>query len=159
MHDGAGRTALGERKVTHKGKTSFVATEANARKGIGVIMARLAAEGLPAETLGSVEIVLAEAVNNIVEHAYCGVAPGDVQVTYAVTPDALTMTFVDHGAAFPHGILPPGRPADLSVSRESLPEGGFGWLLIRELTNDLTYDRHNGYNKLSVRFDLIGASR
>lgn len=44
--------------------------------------------------------------------------------------------------------LPPGlqQPVDLL---EDIPEGGYGWFLIRSLTKDLAYHRINGTNHLS----------
>jgi serine/threonine-protein kinase RsbW len=45
--------------------------------------------------------------------------------------------------------LPQGAPADLS-DLDDLPEGGFGWFLIRAMTSDLVYHRTGGQN--CVRF-------
>ena len=36
---------------------------------------------------------------------------------------------------------------------EDLPEGGFGWHVIRTLSKDLHYRRENGRNQLSFRLD------
>ena len=32
-----------------------------------------------------------------------------------------------------------------------MPEGGFGWLIIRQLAHDVRYARHEGVNQLSFR--------
>ena len=37
---------------------------------------------------------------------------------------------------------------------QDLPEGGFGWFLIRSLTRDLTYLREDGYNMLCFCVDV-----
>ena len=37
---------------------------------------------------------------------------------------------------------------------QALPEGGFGWALIRDMTRDLTYRRQGRMNRLSFVIDL-----
>ena len=45
--------------------------------------------------------------------------------------------------------LPEGTLAEIGSEVEDLPEGGFGWFLIRTLTNDLSYLRLQEQNILS----------
>ncbi|WP_348540063.1 hypothetical protein [Ruegeria sp. HKCCE4148] len=35
-----------------------------------------------------------------------------------------------------------------------MPEGGFGWFLIHQLTSDIQYERRDGCNRLSLRFNF-----
>ena len=44
--------------------------------------------------------------------------------------------------------------ADLDVAREDLPEGGFGWFLIRQLAWDVRYVREGRTNRLFLAIDL-----
>ena len=37
---------------------------------------------------------------------------------------------------------------------DTMPEGGYGWFLIRELVQDLVYDRQNDENILFFRYRL-----
>jgi serine/threonine-protein kinase RsbW len=60
---------------------------------------------------------------------------------------------LDHGAELPGHILPSGTLADLG-QHSDLPEGGFGWHMIRALAKDVEYRRQNGCNQLSFRLDL-----
>ena len=54
----------------------------------------------------------------------------------------------------PNGRAPLGdNPRDYARADE-LPEGGFGWFLIRELAHDLVYDRENGENFLIFRMAI-----
>jgi serine/threonine-protein kinase RsbW len=103
---------------------------------------------------GTVELVLAEVLNNVAEHAYAETA-GHVAVTVALIHSGLACEVVDDGAAMPGGQLPEGRlpPADLPDS--DLPEGGFGWHLIRSLTQDLSYRRQRGTNRLGFVIPLV----
>lgn len=63
---------------------------------------------------------------------------------------ALHCRITDSGAAMPGGRLPPGQFQDLGET-QSLPEGGFGWFLIRTLAQDLDYRRIAGRNLLSFQ--------
>ena len=90
------------------------------------------------------EQVLAEVLNNVAEHAYAG-GSGDITVTLWRCPAGLSCLIVDQGRAMPTGQLPPGLLPDAA----QLPEGGFGWHLIRTLTSDLHYVRDQGQNRLS----------
>ena len=50
----------------------------------------------------------------------------------------------------PGGRPPAGRlPDGADCALVDLPEGGFGWHLIRTLTRDLAYVRSGGCNRLS----------
>ena len=51
------------------------------------------------------------------------------------------------GLRLPEGTAPPAV-----TPRESLPEGGFGWFLIRALTERLDYARADGENRLTLHF-------
>lgn len=107
---------------------------------------------LSADGRGTVEIVLAEALNNIVEHAYGG-AEGRIQVRLGhVSPD-IWCEIADGGIPMPDETLPAGHLRDIAPS-DDLPEGGFGWFLIRTLAHDLTYRRQNGGNLLTFRLQV-----
>lgn len=135
-------------------QTAFRANETEARCGICAVIAWLRAAGIDDDLAGSVEIALAEAINNVVEHAYAGRAPGDISVAADMAGSDLHVEIVDSGVGLPENRLPAGEQTDLTGPLETLPEGGFGWFLIRQLTRDLSYQRHNGCNRLSLCFDL-----
>lgn len=96
----------------------------------------------------TVELVLAEVLNNVAEHAYAGAA-GHVAITLIMLSDGLVCEVVDEGAPMPNGALPEGRLPDAD-----LPEGGFGWHLIRSLSRDITYRRQRGANRLGFTIPL-----
>ena len=99
---------------------------------------------------GSAEVVLAEALNNIVEHAYAK-ADGHIDLRLQRRPDRVLCDIVDHGALTPGGALPAGLSQPICVDKD-LPEGGFGWFLIRSLTENLVYQRIGARNHLSFQF-------
>jgi serine/threonine-protein kinase RsbW len=93
---------------------------------------------------GTVEIVLAEVLNNIVEHAYAE-GTGPIRLGLDPVPQGTRWSVEDEGLPMPGGALPAGNlpaPTDLS-------EGGFGWHLIRSLTQDLAYQRIGRVNRLT----------
>ncbi|GGH62209.1 ATP-binding protein [Frigidibacter albus] len=122
------------------------------RHVLRVMQTRLAAE-LSTSAAGSLEIVLAEILNNIVKHAYRGEG-GRIDLAIASGPGALLCRVSDQGRAMPGGVLPdPARmPPGLAI--EDLPEGGFGWRMVRDLAQDLHYRRHRGSNILRFRMAL-----
>jgi serine/threonine-protein kinase RsbW len=104
---------------------------------------------------GTVELVLAEVLNNVAEHAYADAA-GPVAVTVSLHSGALVCDVVDEGKAMPGGTLPEGRLPE-ATSDSDFPEGGFGWHLIRSLAHDLVYRRQRGSNRLSFVIPLLDA--
>ncbi len=99
---------------------------------------------LSQESLGTVQIVLAEALNNVVEHAYAEFA-GKIEVWVTLRDSFLFIRILDDGLPMPGGVLPGGR----LTRSDDLPEGGFGWYMIRTLSHDLTYQRDGMRNLLS----------
>ncbi len=104
---------------------------------------------LSEDARGTAEIVLSEALNNVVEHAYAA-QPGQIEVSITVETGALICAITDHGLPMPGEQLPAGRPPAVS-DLDDLPEGGFGWHMIRSLSHDLAYRRIEGRNELRFR--------
>lgn len=143
-------------EIEKRGKfaLSFRATEIEARSGICAVAEQLRVHGVGEETAGDIEIALAEAINNIVEHAYSDIEPGKIKVVCSFQQSRLDIRISDKGLPLPSGELPEGAPALITESKQDLPEGGFGWFLIRQLTSDIHYNRQNGQNRLSLGFNF-----
>lgn len=118
------------------------------RQGLLALVTQPPLSGLPEDRRGIAELVLAEVLNNIVEHAY-STGSGDIEITVEERPGGIGFLVVDDGAAMPDGPPPGMLPAGLGGDLDHLPEGGFGWHLIRSLTFDLSYTRKNNRNVLS----------
>lgn len=138
---------------------SFPAVDRQASAGIETISAQLTAHGLPDDQIGDVRIALAEAINNVVEHAYVGIAPAQVEVHCRLCREKLDVVILDTGNPMPGLQVPRGEPASVDTSRQELPEGGFGWFLIRQLANDVRYEHRDGYNRLELRFVIADGSK
>lgn len=108
----------------------------------------LSKAGLPEALCGTVEIVLAEALNNIVEHASAGTPFGQMSIDVVQTPNCLAFEVCDNGQPLPglkvpHGVLP-----ESDGPFQDLPEGGFGWFPIHQMASALHYDRGKVENRL-----------
>lgn len=117
------------------------------RQTLGRVSQFLHQAQVPETETGQVEIVLAEALNNIVEHAYDG-ASGWIDVRCKVEPDQIHLTLLDMGVPVPMFVLTKRTGPATDVQLEDLPEGGFGWMLIQTMTRHLSYQRVGGVNCL-----------
>ncbi len=134
-------------------EVAFPAVEAEASRAIASLHAGLSNLGLPGQKTADIKIVLAEAINNVVEHAYAERAPGMVRVSVLDSKDYLEVQITDTGHPLPGLKMPDGIPASVETDASNLPEGGFGWFLIRTLADEVRYDRRNGQNLLFLRFE------
>lgn len=134
--------------------SSCAATELEARRCIGDVLGNLLSAGLVVEQVQDVELVLAEALNNIVEHAYGDRRDGTVFLHTRLLPDSLTIRLRDTGRPLPFGRIPKTKLVEPSKELGALPEGGFGWFLIHSLTSAVHYERQDGTNHLSLFFRL-----
>jgi serine/threonine-protein kinase RsbW len=92
----------------------------------------------------SAELVLAEVLNNVAEHAYAD-EPGDIELSLERREGSVAVRVADQGRSMPDRRLPLGE----APNPLDLPEGGFGWNLIRQLTDELCYRHHEGWNLLT----------
>lgn len=127
----------------------FVARPLEVRRSLAAVARHLAAAGKGGDTRGRVEIVLAEALNNVVEHAYHGQPGGRITLTLRLDGGLARITLCDRGRPMPGCALPAPRPMPAPTA-DGLPEGGFGWTLIRALTARAAYRRHAGWNCLDL---------
>ena len=135
--------------VTSRLKVVFFSSNSETRRIVETVRMYLQPLGLSDDTRSSVELVLAEALNNVVEHAYADL-PGPVELSLSLGDSKVSCTIRDDGAALPHRQVPIQAPSP----PESLPEGGFGWNIIRALTCEIAYHREGARNTLSFSIRL-----
>ena len=115
----------------------------------------LASSGVSQNDQSSVEIVLAEALNNVVEHAYPQGVTGDVRLVIRRRSSSLMVEIRDKGRPMPQGRAPIGHHPMTEFNKDdAMPEGGYGWFLIREIVRDLVYDRQDDENILLFRIKM-----
>jgi serine/threonine-protein kinase RsbW len=108
-------------------------------------------QGVNDDAAGSAEIVLAEALNNIVEHAYLYRENGQIELDLTLDDRSLNIMLSDYGSKFP-GIPQKNEMKGDSIQFNELPEGGFGWFLIHSLTQSISYGFVGGKNV--VNFEI-----
>ena len=132
----------------------FAATDHDTRETLESLMKVLGSAGVGAEDSSNIELILAEALNNVAEHAYAEGA-GPVELTVVLQQGGVACTIADRGRPMPMGVVPsPVLP--VIAPPDDLPEGGFGWHIIRCLATDLTYQRDTAQNRLSLRVPWSG---
>ena len=104
---------------------------------------------------GSLELALAEALNNIVIHAY-GSAGGSISLSIEVRAGALHCRICDIGKPLPGGAPPNVGPEIDPAGQPVLREGGWGWQILRKVAEDLTYERAGEENRLTFRIAVMG---
>ncbi|MBU2957327.1 ATP-binding protein [Paracoccus sp. 1_MG-2023] len=104
-------------------------------------------EDVDEDALGRLELVLAEVMNNVAEHAP-SVVIGRLPVIHLCVVrhvGGLACALTDDGSSLPAECL---APRNLPLATD-MPEGGFGWYLIQDLTQALCYYREGGRNYLA----------
>ncbi len=129
----------------------FHASPIHVRRALQCATGALAGLELSDDDRSSVELVLAEVMNNIVEHAHADGA-GEIELILRESVDGLLCTVRDDGRGMPGGAPPAQRQPDPEVAAPLLQEGGFGWFLIGELASKVSYRRVHGRNTLALLF-------
>lgn len=97
-------------------------------------------------------LVLAEVLNNVVEHGYGG-DPGWIGVIPGLQRNGRDWRIVDRA------LHPPPSACLGAAMPEVAAEGGFGWPLIRALTDRLELRRRGGFNVVTVQVRPDGQGR
>ena len=121
------------------------------RTALADALAGLGYLGLSNEERGTLEIVLAEALNNVVEHA---ARAGGIELRINGAGRTLRCAVIDDGEPMTGTIAERAAPPDPF----RLDEGGFGCFLIAALAEDVRYVSRAGRNRLSFRLPLEGAT-
>lgn len=155
MTDGHRDTGLRNLITVH-----FPAQDKAVRNALLKVDAALLAAGLVRDMRDRTQIALAEACNNIVKHAYPFDSVDVPMITLDIAGDrgGVQITLRDRGGPMPDGRLPgPDLPPIDLDDLLALPEGGFGWPLLRRMTCALSLSRHNGHNILRFRLPAVEA--
>jgi len=125
---------------------SFPATFAEVAKVLQRTMVAPALGDLSLARLRDLELVLAESLNNVVEHAYADAGLGEVRLNVSRDAGLVRLEIGDDG------IVMPTTFAQGSTGEEPHDEGGRGWLLIRSLCKSVEYQRVSERNRLILEF-------
>lgn len=99
------------------------------------------------DVISQLELLLVEAVNNVIEHGYAGEADHPINVDVAVHTDRVVLTITDQGKQ------PPSADAYINAdlpAPECLPESGWGIGLISTIADRIEIDRTGSVNTTIV---------
>lgn len=120
-----------------------------ARAALEALSMFLAPARLCQDLTSTIQIVVAEALNNVVEHAY-GPGGGPIYLRAGLSDACLEVLIRDRGAPLPEHLL--FEPCGHGPDPIDLPEGGFGWHLIRRLADTLDHNRMAHWNEMKLVF-------
>lgn len=107
--------------------------------------------GLSPELVFNLNLVLEEAVSNIILYAYPKGEHENISLTAKKTENQLLFVLTDTGKEFDPTQMP---DADVNLAAEDRQIGGLGIFLIRQIMNQVEYQRIDGRNVLTLGKDL-----
>lgn len=131
---------------------SFRSTPDAVRETLAHIAQAVADAGQNPTATNNIELAMAEALNNVVEHSFRDRENGQILLSVTLAHDIFRICIRHDGTPMPGLRLPEGKPAVIGTDTSNLPEGGFGWFLIRSLIIDATYSHRENWNELVLRF-------
>ena len=94
--------------------------------------------GLSTAFMMSLNLVMEEAVSNIIFYAYKGDVEDAVDISLVREGGELIVTLIDHGIAFDPTLR---KDPDITLSAEDRPIGGLGIFLIKKIMDEVSYQR------------------
>ena len=99
----------------------------------------------------NLNLVIEEAVVNIINYAYPKEEHEFIYLSARLNNDSIVMILTDTGKAFDPTMAP---EADVTLSAEDRQIGGLGIFLIRQIMNEVRYERIEGKNVLTLEKKL-----
>lgn len=134
------------------------ATLLDVREAVTKLKSVLVQSQVPPLDISCVEIVVAEILNNVVKHAHDGLEQGWFEIQCTLVENGLHFICRDNGVAMPGGTPPGGTLPNVEGPKDELPEGGWGWSLVRTLSSNLNYVRVNDINLVSFHLHAAAAT-
>ena len=107
--------------------------------------------GLSPELVFNLNLVLEEAVSNVILYAYPQEEHQTISLSAKKKGNQLIFVLTDSGKEFDPTQAP---DADITLSAEERPIGGLGIFLIRQIMNTVEYQRIDGKNVLTLGKEL-----
>ena len=109
---------------------------------------------LPAGLIMHLNLVLEEALTNVIFYAYEQGTTHEIVIDFMITETQLEITITDSGKAFdPTAKADP----DINLSVDERPVGGLGIFLIKKIMDEVSYERLNEQNILRMTKKILPA--
>ena len=99
----------------------------------------------------NITLVLEEAVVNIINYAYPKEKHESIYLSAKLYNDSIVLVLTDTGKEFDPTMAP---ETDITLSADKRPIGGLGIFLIRQIMNEVRYERIDGKNVLTLEKKL-----
>lgn len=99
----------------------------------------------------NLNLVLEEAVVNVINYAYPKEDHQFIYLSAKLNEGSIVLVLTDTGKEFDPTMVP---DADITLSAEDRPIGGLGIFLIRQIMNEVKYERIEGKNVLTLEKKL-----
>lgn len=106
---------------------------------------------LTPDVVFNLNLVLEEAVVNVINYAYPKEDHQSIYLSARLHEDSIILVLTDSGVEFDPTIAP---EVDITLSAEERSIGGLGIFLIRQIMNEVRYDRIDGKNILTLEKKL-----
>ena len=108
----------------------------NVPLAIGCVTQWAEAAGFDERALYEIQLAVDEACANVVDHAYSGTEPGDMEVTCSCNDQALTIQVRDWGRGFdPDSVSEP----DVEAPLDERTLGGLGLFLVKKVMDQVQF--------------------
>jgi anti-sigma regulatory factor (Ser/Thr protein kinase) len=119
---------------------------ANLDQAITFLEKSAGASGVLPERIAGLSVALEEAFVNICNYAYPE-GSGDINLTCSMVDDDFVLEIIDQG--IPFDLLSLAEP-DITADIDDRAIGGLGIYLLKKFSDDVTYRREAGCNKLRL---------
>jgi anti-sigma regulatory factor (Ser/Thr protein kinase) len=106
---------------------------------------------LTPDIIFNLNLVLEEAVANVINYAYPKEEHQSIYLSAKLQDGSIVFVLTDTGKEFDPTMAP---EADITLSAEDRPIGGLGIFLIRQIMNQVKYERIEGKNVLTLEKKL-----
>ena len=106
---------------------------------------------LTPDVVFNLNLVIEEAVVNVINYAYPKEEHQSIYLSANLHEDSIVFVLTDTGKEFDPTQAP---EADITLSAEERPIGGLGIFLIRQIMNEVKYQRIDGKNVLTLEKKL-----
>lgn len=107
---------------------------------------------LTPDVVFNLNLVLEEAVVNIINYAYPKEEHEKIYLSAKMQDGSIIIVLSDTGKEFDPTMAP---EADVTLSADDRPIGGLGIFLIRQIMNEVKYERIDGRNVLTLEKKLL----
>jgi phosphoserine phosphatase RsbU/P len=104
--------------------------------------------GIAPETVFQLNLALDEALANSVNYAYSAGSKGEIVLEASKEQDSVVFRLIDEGVPFDP--TKEGSEPDVTSVAEDRPVGGLGIFLIKQMMDEITYERKDGRNILKM---------